>query len=224
MGGVEVYIFAFEDVLTSAEKVGEPCSENFKKMTFLSGIVEVSYSALHDILMENDSKTYNDCILAIRKKGVDIEESKRSCHPLRRVAANLTPESPEGNAQVQQNVRYLPKELWESFSPEQKRMHNACLCQVKNSKGATKLIRKTKSLPSQYGTSSNVNLVDTETSEVEDDPEPGSPSVGSYPDASQEEESEEPDLSDFQERSTNMMAHYNVNNVTTTHIGEGSTS
>ncbi len=103
-------------------------------------------------------------------------------------------------------------------------MHKACLRQVKNSKGATNLIRKTKSLPSQYGTSSNVNLVDTETTEVEDEPEPGSPSVGSYPDAGQEEESEEPDLSDFQERSTNMMAHYHVNNVTTTHIGEGSTS
>ncbi len=95
VGGAEAYISAFEDALTSLEEVGEPYSENLKKMTFLNGIVDPSYSALHDILMEDDNKKYADCILALRKKAVDTEENRRGRRPLRRVAANLRPESQE---------------------------------------------------------------------------------------------------------------------------------
>ncbi len=51
------------------------------------------------------------------KKEVDTEDTKKCCHPLRRIAANLKPESQEEDAQVQQDVTYLPKKLWESFSP-----------------------------------------------------------------------------------------------------------
>jgi len=111
MGGVEAYISAFEDALTSLEEVGEPYSENLKKMTFLKGIVDPSYSALHDILMEDDGKKYNDCILALRKKAVDTEENRRGHHPLRRIAANITPASTDQDVQAQEDVRYLPKEL-----------------------------------------------------------------------------------------------------------------
>ncbi len=98
-------------------------------MTFLNGIVDGSYSALHDILMEDDSKTYTDCILALRKKAVDTEESKKGCCPLRRVAAKLRPESPEEDTQVQHNNMYLLKKLWESFNPEKKKICKANLCQ-----------------------------------------------------------------------------------------------
>ncbi len=52
MEQVEAYISAFVDALTILEAVGEPCSENLKKMTFLKGIVEPSYRALHDIFIE----------------------------------------------------------------------------------------------------------------------------------------------------------------------------
>ncbi len=74
------------------------------------------------MLMEDDIKTYTDCILALRNKAVYPEDNKRGCQPLRRVAANMRHEYPEEDAKVQQDVRYLPKELWESFSPEQKKM------------------------------------------------------------------------------------------------------
>ncbi len=57
-GGAEAYISAFEDVLTSLEEVRDPYSDILKKMTFLNGIVDSSYSALHDILMEDDNKKY----------------------------------------------------------------------------------------------------------------------------------------------------------------------
>ncbi len=56
VGGVEAYISTFEDALTSLDEVGESYSENLKKMTFLNGIVDQSYSALHDILMEDGAE------------------------------------------------------------------------------------------------------------------------------------------------------------------------
>ncbi len=57
-------------------------------MTFLSGIVDLSYNALHYILMEDDNKAYQNFILSLRKKGVDTEENKRGISPLRTIAAN----------------------------------------------------------------------------------------------------------------------------------------
>ncbi len=81
----------------------------------------MSYSVSHNILMEDDRKTYNNCILALRKKAVDTENNKRGHGPLRRVASNLRPKSPEENAEIQQDVRYLPKELMESFRSKQKK-------------------------------------------------------------------------------------------------------
>ncbi len=50
--------------------------------------------------MENDDKTYADCILALRKKAVDTEDNKKGHYPLRRIAANLRPDSQEQDAQV----------------------------------------------------------------------------------------------------------------------------
>ncbi len=61
---------AFDDALISWEEVGEPYSKNLKRMTLLDGIVHVSYSALSDILMENDTNIYTYCILELRKKAI----------------------------------------------------------------------------------------------------------------------------------------------------------
>ncbi len=71
-------------------------------------------------------------------------------------------------------------------------------------------------MPSQYDTTSNLNLVDTETEVMEEDPGPEPISDKPEQHNEQEEESEEPHLSDFQERQTRILAHYNVNNVNTT--------
>ncbi len=84
IGGVEAYISAFEDALTSLEEVEKRYYKNLKKMTFLNGILDRSYSALHDILMEDDTKSCTECILALRNKEVGTEESPNNFHPLRR--------------------------------------------------------------------------------------------------------------------------------------------
>ncbi len=76
MAGVKAYVYTFEDALTSLDEVGESYSENLKKMTFLNGTVDQSCSALHDILMEDDSKSYQECFLALWKKGVNTEEER----------------------------------------------------------------------------------------------------------------------------------------------------
>ncbi len=83
----EAYIYACEDTLTSLEEVGESYSENLKTMTFLNGIVYMSYSALHDVLMGDDSKPSIDCILACRKKAIDTEENCRGHWPLKSIAS-----------------------------------------------------------------------------------------------------------------------------------------
>ncbi len=57
--------------------------------------------------------------------------------------------------------------------------------------------------------------MDTETAVVEDEPEPETISEETESDVDQEENSLEPDLSNFHGRQTNMVTQYNVNNFTT---------
>ncbi len=45
--------------------------------------------------MEDDSKTYTDFIFALMEKAVDTEENHRGFHPFKKLAASLSPDSPE---------------------------------------------------------------------------------------------------------------------------------
>ncbi len=130
-------------------------------MIFLNGIVYDSYVALFDVLMEDDSKNYEDCILALRKKPVDIEDNRKGKVPLRMVATLKQSLSTDEDEQGQQNMRYVPNELWDTFAPAQKKMYKAHLCSVKLFNAPTKqaLI--------QYSSSSTVALVDTEPAALE---------------------------------------------------------
>ncbi len=68
--------------------------------------------------MENNNKKYSHCILVLRKKSVDNKENKKGHCPLRRIAAKMRPESQEQDERAQKDVRYLSKQLWESYNPE----------------------------------------------------------------------------------------------------------
>ncbi len=57
-----------------------------KKLTFLSGIQDIAYGHLVNILNDDDTKSYEDCILALRKKEVDVEDNCRGRTVLRKVA------------------------------------------------------------------------------------------------------------------------------------------
>ncbi len=65
---------------------------------------------MHDSLIEVDTNTYENCILALRKKAVNIQDNGKSHCPLRKVGEQRRLEATE-DEQVQQNVRYIPKKL-----------------------------------------------------------------------------------------------------------------
>lgn len=127
IGGAEAYISKFEDSLVSLEETGYPYQEGMKKINFLNGIEDITYSALVDVLSENDDKTYEECILAIRKKSVDVEENCNPRRPLCRVAQASIEQ------QVQCNLRRLPDSLWIFFSDEQKSQYQVHMWAVKTS-------------------------------------------------------------------------------------------
>ncbi len=84
---------------TGSRKYGRTILK-LRKITFLNEIVDSSYATLHDILIENDNKTCTECILALRKKAVATEENKKGHRPLRRIVANVRPDSQEQDAQL----------------------------------------------------------------------------------------------------------------------------
>ncbi len=80
----EAYISNFKDELTSLKQEGENTSDNLREMTFLNEVFDDS-GALLDILMKNNSKTYENCNLSLRKKAVDIENNMKGNCPLRQM-------------------------------------------------------------------------------------------------------------------------------------------
>ncbi len=77
-------------------------------VTFLNRVIDNSYGALHNILMEDNSKIYEDYILSLRKKAVDNEDNRKGKFLLRVVASLKQDFTPSENDQVHKDVRHLP--------------------------------------------------------------------------------------------------------------------
>ncbi len=55
----------------------ERYSESVEKLTFLVGITNPSCDPLICILSDNDSKTFEDCIIAAKIEAVDVEDDSK---------------------------------------------------------------------------------------------------------------------------------------------------
>ncbi len=83
-------------------------------MAILNGILNTSYAPLEDILSDNDSSTYEYCILAIRKRTVDVKDIQKGQHVIYKVAVNMTRNRYQSN-----------QSLWDTMFQEQRNIYHA---------------------------------------------------------------------------------------------------
>ncbi len=86
-------------------------------------------------------------------------------------------------------------------------MYKAHLRQVKNHHMPTKMSRKSKTLPSQYGTISTISLVDTEAEEMDENHECEPQTAEPEQDDDNEDDNDNPDISSIQWRQARMLQH-----------------
>ncbi len=68
---------------------------------------------MHENLMEDDNKSYTDCIFTIRKEAIDVGDIFKGCFGLYRIALAS---HGQRNLDLQRGFFMLPKELWDSFT------------------------------------------------------------------------------------------------------------
>ena len=114
VGGAEAYTSKFGEALLKLEETGYPYHEGLKKINFLNGIEDEEYKPLVDICREDASYDYQQCVLSLRRKAVEVEKKKTKSSQ-RYVAAIV-------DNQVQQELHHLPTELWDIMTEDQKSM------------------------------------------------------------------------------------------------------
>ncbi len=72
-----------------------------------------------DILNDIDSRTYEDCILAIRKKAVDVEGNLKDNCVIHRVAGNKTRNKYQGGQKEPLSLK-LPQKLSDNIQGKEK--------------------------------------------------------------------------------------------------------
>ena len=76
--GAKGFISRFETNLH--EELGHPYTPTMRKYTFLSNIIDPAYATVVEILEANDDKTFEDCILEMRRKASDLDDKGQNRH------------------------------------------------------------------------------------------------------------------------------------------------
>ncbi len=112
--------------------------ESMKKITFLNGILDLSYASVMNVISDNTSRIYKDCILPVRKKAVGIEENQKAHNVLCRGAINKI-SNRYLSGQKEFLSLYLSIPLFDSISKEQKKKNHAHTQALENHRDVTNL-------------------------------------------------------------------------------------
>jgi len=76
-GGAEAYLDKFETALQDLEEIDKPYDLAMVKIHFLTNIKDNEYKIVKENLEMNQSKTYNDCLVKIRRKSISVEAERK---------------------------------------------------------------------------------------------------------------------------------------------------
>ena len=129
--GADGYIYTFEQALQDLEETKHVYDPTMKKIMFLENIHEESYKIVVEMLKLDDKRTYNDCIIEIRRRSVDVEKDQKipSKRFFRRAnntqGAQARPAPGRGNGNRAQrpnqarNDDFIPRDQWMNMSRDQ---------------------------------------------------------------------------------------------------------
>ena len=158
-GGANLYMEKFENALHDLLQMGKKYDDSMAKINFLNNIQDDAYKEIKEILSMDDSKTYQDCMLAIRRKSIKVEKDRgpasRKINKATRKSKSRNNERMDiRNANNINSSNWIPVDKWRKMSQEEKQKH---LKTVKE--GRSNPYHRKTSIPPQYG---NLNQSMTE--------------------------------------------------------------
>ena len=140
-GGMDKYLSDFEVRCRQLEEAGEPLSERQKKTMLLQGITDRDYDATKQICAKED---YQTVVLTLRHRAAELGKTqnsnnrrninKASTYSSRRANKvtkgmksrfnrnNEEEDEEEGNEEQREPGLFLPSNVWESMSPDNRKM------------------------------------------------------------------------------------------------------
>ena len=128
--GADGYIQTFEQALQDLEETKHYYDPTMRKIMFLDNIHDESYKIVVEMLKLDDTKTYDDCIMEIRRRSVDVEKEvkipgKRFFRRANNTGARARPagrggRQPQGQGPgAARGDDFVPTHVWNNMSREQ---------------------------------------------------------------------------------------------------------
>ena len=84
-GVADLYVEKFENALLDLQLINQPYNMTMAKIQFLENITDNEYSSTKEFLMMDTSKSYHDCVMAIRRKSIHLSSQKGQIPSTRRI-------------------------------------------------------------------------------------------------------------------------------------------
>lgn len=164
-GGCDGYLNFVEAQHQNLREVDHPYDTTLSKITLLHGIQHPDYEVVRDQLMSDPDATYDDCILKLRKRAIDLEllnPQRRQLRPVREVYAtnaargNPRMRNPQQRGQGRNGNRpadWKEDHVWAQMTVEERRDH------IRQRNDRRRRNNGRQQLPNQYGGQPMVNHV-----------------------------------------------------------------
>ena len=129
-GGAEVFLEKFEQAIQDMKSVGTPYDAKMAKINLLNNITDDQYSNVVENLRMNSTITYQDSLLAIRRKSITVESNRKS-NPRRRTNNLRQPKKWTQKTNTKPKW-FLPRETWDKMSAEERKAHRTKICRQRN--------------------------------------------------------------------------------------------
>jgi hypothetical protein len=162
--GADGYIQIFEQALQDLEETKHYYDPTMKKIMFLDNIQDEAYKIIVEMLKLDSSKTYDDCIIEIRRRSVDVEKDRKTLGKrfFRRANKTQAQVRPSGGGNAARNRDdFVPADVWNNMSREQQ-MAVINRRQARNNQGGG---RGGARLPRQYANANRTSAEATTTNE-----------------------------------------------------------
>jgi len=153
----------FETALQDLDEIGKPYDSAMAKIHFLTNIQDDDYKIVKETLEMDDSKSYHDCLVEIRRKSIAVEgERKRNGN---RRANNQQKSGKQSNKSSRANNlkkrlgdHYVPPEKWKKMSQNEKNEHikKSRAARNNNSGASPGNEMNNNSIPKQYSQANNM--------------------------------------------------------------------
>ena len=111
-GGAELYLEKFESALQDLEEVGKPYDMAMAKINFLNNIQDEDYKIVKESLEMDDSKTYHECLVEIRRKSISVENTRNRQGNSRKTNNSNSSNSNEKKNSKANTLRKKMGEFW----------------------------------------------------------------------------------------------------------------